>query len=107
MVVACQSAHLRSPAAWKDWGAAKGRELFFSLDLYQVGEKFSVKEIVKMTWWTDHHAIRGEKKSSQPKELRRLFFSSADRKRTLRVLYRYEMPGIGGVEERVYWCPVL
>ena len=26
------------------------------------------------------------------------FFSSADRKRTLRVLYRYEMPGIGGVE---------
>lgn len=28
MAVACQSAHLRSPAAWKDWGAAKGRELF-------------------------------------------------------------------------------
>lgn len=29
MAGACQSACLRSPAAWKDWGAAKGRGLFF------------------------------------------------------------------------------
>lgn len=99
MAVACQSAHLRSPAAWKDWGAAKGRELFFSLDLYQVGEKFSVKEIVKMTWWTDHHAIRGKKNLLSQRSYEDFFFSSADRKRTLRVLYRYEMPGIGGVEK--------
>lgn len=39
-----------------------------------MGEKFSDKEIVKMTWWTYHHAIRGEKNLLSQRTYEDFFF---------------------------------